>query len=158
MTISARKEKKAGKGVESTGERCYFRIWWGSLTEQVTFEEGPTTADGAFQAAAQRSMLQTYFFITQVMTYFITEVMTGSKDLWEEQGVRGRRKRVGHDCNRDSFFGYVVFKTHLHPSGKVQQGIGYTDMNLVFSENSSDYKYKFLSSEIQHPTSSYSST
>lgn len=144
MTISARKEKKAGKGEESTGERCYFRIWWGSLTEQVTFEEGPTTAKGAFQAAAQRSMLQ-------------TEVMTGSKDLWEMAGRLGE-KRVGHDCNRDSFFGYVEFKIHLHPSGNVQQGIGYMDMNLVFSENSSDCKYKFLSSEIQHPTSSYSST
>lgn len=44
-----------------------------SLSRGVTFEEGPRTAEGAFQAAAWRGRLQ-------------TEGMTGSKDLWEEQG------------------------------------------------------------------------
>lgn len=44
-----------------------------SPSRGVTLEEGPRTAEGAFQAVVWRGRLQ-------------TEGMTGSKDLWEEQG------------------------------------------------------------------------
>lgn len=75
-----------------------------SLRRWVTFEEGPRTAERVFQAAAWRGRLQ-------------TEGMTGSKDLWEEQGVCWGGS--GSDCN-SLMVGYVELKTHLCPSGGVE--------------------------------------